>query len=197
MAKKIKTVQDLIESERWKKATKNKQFTEDEIDEIEKLFYHIQEKYSLGNSRVYDRMTDLAYYDCFNLIERFDYLTENSRKRTIETFLVRYGETEGKARWDEYIGKQRRANSFEHYQEKGWTREEYDRLVESRTITKENMIKKYGEEEGIRRWEEYRLKQSYSNTLEYFQEKYGEEEGLAKWQEYNKAKGNHRKKETE
>lgn len=57
-----------------------------------------------------------------------------------------------------------------------------------KAITKENMIKKYGEEEGLKKWEIYRYKQSYSNTLPYFIEKYGEEEGTKKYKSANRGR---------
>lgn len=51
-------------------------------------------------------------------------------------------------------------------------------------VTKETMIRKWGEEEGIKHWEHYCKLQSKTNTFEYKQEKYGwtKEE----FDEYNK-----------
>lgn len=41
------------------------------------------------------------------------------------------------------------------------------------SITKEKMIKKYGNEEGLRRWKNYCDKQAYTNGFQYKHEKYG------------------------
>lgn len=53
-------------------------------------------------------------------------------------------------------------------------------------MTKENMIKKYGEEEGLRKWKEYCRKQSETNTFEYKHQKYGMTR--AEFDAYNKSR---------
>jgi len=46
-------------------------------------------------------------------------------------------------------------------------------FVKSKSVTKENLQKKYGKELGNQKFQEYCEKQSYTNTLEYKQKKYG------------------------
>jgi hypothetical protein len=58
-----------------------------------------------------------------------------------------------------------------------------DDLAKSTAITKENMIKKYGEQDGQIRWDQYRQKQAISNSFEYKQQKYGWDR--QKFNEYN------------
>lgn len=87
--------------------------------------------------------------------------------------------------------------------------EDYEQDGKSKAVTKENLIKRYGEEEGLKRWESYCERQSKTNTFEYKKEKYGwtkeqfdeynasravtkenlikrhgKEEGLKKWDAY-------------
>lgn len=110
---------------------------------------------------------------------------------TKEKFINMYGEDEGKKRWDSYCKKQSETNTYEYKHEKyGWTKEQFDEYNKSRAITIENMIKRYGEEEGIKRFNEYVDKQRYTNTLEYFINTYGEEEGNKKWKNFNDARLN-------
>jgi hypothetical protein len=56
-----------------------------------------------------------------------------------------------------------------------------------RTITLENMIRKYGEIEGEIRWQSYKDKQAYTNSYEYKREKYGW--SFDEWDKYNKSRG--------
>ena len=53
-------------------------------------------------------------------------------------------------------------------------------------ITKDNMIKKYGEELGLEKWNSYCQKQSITNTFEYKREKYGMTK--EEFKEYNKSR---------
>lgn len=60
-----------------------------------------------------------------------------------------------------------------------WTKEKY-------AITKENLVRKWGEDIGTQKWENYCKKQSFSNTFEYKKEKYGWTK--EKFDEYNKSR---------
>jgi hypothetical protein len=48
-----------------------------------------------------------------------------------------------------------------------------EELAKTTAVTKENLIKKYGEIDGSARWEQYRDKQAKTNSFEYKHEKYG------------------------
>lgn len=57
---------------------------------------------------------------------------------------------------------------------------------ERQSLTKDSMIKKYGEEKGLEKWNSYCQKQSITNTFEYKKEKYGMTE--KEFKEYNKSR---------
>ncbi|MFN3301098.1 MAG: hypothetical protein ACK41Z_12990, partial [Sediminibacterium sp.] len=88
-------------------------------------------------------------------------LYRDKRKITLENLQKKYGEEEGKIRFDEYRRKQAESNSLEYkIKKKGWTKEQFDEYNKSRAVTLENLQKKYGEEEGKIRFDEYRRKQA-------------------------------------
>lgn len=108
---------------------------------------------------------------------------------TLVNLVAKYGEEEGKLRWNAYCDKQAESNKFDYKQKKyGWTKEQFDEYNSSRAQTLEKMIARHGETEGSRRWLEYCDKQAYTNTLRYFIEKYGYAAGLKKYKEVNKGK---------
>lgn len=108
---------------------------------------------------------------------------------TITGLINKYGEDEGRRRWESYRKKQAASNSFEYKKEKyGWTRKQYDDYNSSRAQTLEKMIVRYGEIVGAKKWLEYCERQAYTNTLSYFCEKYGDTDGMKKYKEVNKGK---------
>jgi very-short-patch-repair endonuclease len=112
---------------------------------------------------------------------------KSKRAITLSNLVKKYGELEGKIRYDQYREKQAYTNTFEYKQKMyGWTKEQFDEFNRSRAITVENLVKKYGEDEGVFRFKEYCDKQAYTNTLEYFVKKYGKEEGKSKFYTYKK-----------
>ena len=97
------------------------------------------------------------------------------RRVTKENMISRYGEVEGLAKWDDYLIRQSFTNSKEYHMEKfGKTEEEWDQYNKNRSMTKENMISRYGEVEGLAKWNEYTERQRYTNMKEYYVEKFGE-----------------------
>ena len=95
---------------------------------------------------------------------------------TLEHMIEKYGEVEGKKKWDEYCYKQTISNQYEYKKEKyGWTPEQYEEYNKSRAVTLENLIKRHGEKKGKKMWEEYCKKQSETKSWNYMVEKYGEE----------------------
>lgn len=59
-------------------------------------------------------------------------------------------------------------------------------LAKKTAVTKENLIRKYGDVEGLKRWKTYKEKQSSTNSFEYKQEKYGW--NREQFNEYNKSR---------
>ena len=97
------------------------------------------------------------------------------RRVTKENMISKYGETEGLVKWKEYLAKQSYTNSKEYHIEKfGKTEEEWIQYNKNRSVTKENMISRYGETKGLVKWEEYIERQRYTNSKEYYIEKFGE-----------------------
>ncbi|MFN3301014.1 MAG: hypothetical protein ACK41Z_12560, partial [Sediminibacterium sp.] len=84
-----------------------------------------------------------------------------SRAVTLENLQKKYGEEEGKIRFDEYRRKQAESNKLPYFiqkygEEEGLLR--YLNLNKSKAVTLENLQKKYGEEEGLLRYKEFRDK---------------------------------------
>lgn len=105
---------------------------------------------------------------------------KEARKVTERNLIRKYGEEEGKRRFNEYREKQAYSNSQEY---KNMTDEEFKAYNLSRAVTLEKCIERHGQEKGISIFEGYKEKQAYSNTLEYNIEKYGLDEGTKR---YNK-----------
>ena len=95
---------------------------------------------------------------------------------TLENLIRKYGEEVGKQKWDQYCKKQAETNTFQYKQEKyGWTKEQFDEYNASRAVTKENLIKRWGEEEGIKKWNNYVESQILTKSKSYVIDKYGED----------------------
>jgi hypothetical protein len=109
---------------------------------------------------------------------------------TLEVMIKRYGEDEGKKRFESYRSKQAYSNTFEYKKEKhGWTKEEFDEFNSSRAVTLENLTKKHGSVEGKKRYEKYKKRQAYTNSLDYFIEKLGYDNGKKEYERINSEKG--------
>ena len=145
--------------------------------------------------------------------EDYTILKHKSKEKhavTLENLIRKWGEGLGKQKWEHYCKKQAETNTFEYKQEKyGWTKEQFDEYNASRAVTKENLIKRWGEEEGIKKWNNYvdrqiqtkskdyvidkygndywiELCKKKTNNLENFISRWGEEEGTKKFEEYHK-----------
>ena len=95
---------------------------------------------------------------------------------TKESLIRKWGEELGKKKWLEYCNKQAKTNTFEYKKEKfGWSYDDFKEFNKSRAVTKENLIKKYGEQKGIEIFNDYCKKQQITKSFEYMKEKYGEE----------------------
>lgn len=110
---------------------------------------------------------------------------ENNKKNTKNNFIKRYGELEGNVRWESYCNKHRDKNTFEFKNKKfGWTKKQFEEYNKSRSVTLENLVKKYGEVIGRDKWEKYCNRQSYTKSYEYVVSKYGKDE----WKKLCKSK---------
>jgi hypothetical protein len=108
---------------------------------------------------------------------------------TLNNLVKKYGQEEGKTRWERYCGRQSNSNTYEYKKEKyGWSKEEFDEYNSSRAQTLQKMIARHGEEVGAAKWENYCLRQAYTNTKTYFIEKYGQDVGTFLYLAVNKKK---------
>jgi len=105
-------------------------------------------------------------------------------KATLERMSILYG-TNGIGKWENYREIQKHTNSKEY---KNMSTEEFNTYNKSRSVTKDNLIKRHGLKIGTYKWENYCKRQGYTNTLEYFIEKYGIKDGTEKYNSVNKSK---------
>ena len=106
------------------------------------------------------------------------------------SFILRYGEIEGRQRWDLYRQKLHHKGTLDGFLSRGKTEQDWREFNSSRAVTLENLIKKYGQDEGQNKFEHYRkLQQKVGKTLEWYISSYGETEGTVRYLEVNKTKG--------
>jgi hypothetical protein len=146
----------------------------------------------MNKSRVFNVMSKITQF-AFDVPESEVKNFTSKTSITLDNFIKKYGEEEGKIRWKKYCVLQAESNKFEYKKEKhGWDEARFKEFNRSRAVTLKNMIKKYGEEEGKKAFDEYVKKQKVNGkTLEWFIEKLGEEEGRIRYKKIsiNKAKG--------
>jgi hypothetical protein len=109
---------------------------------------------------------------------------------SLENFIKKYGDEIGLERWESYKAKQAYSNTFEYKHKRyGWSREKFDAYNKSRSVTKDNLIKKNGKDIGLIKWNSYVERQKYAGcALDYFIEKYGEVKGLETFNKLNESK---------
>lgn len=158
-------------------------------------------------SRIFNTNNEVTCY-AFNIPKEIAEQSNSKYAWTEAKAIQKYGEVEGKKKWEEYIKKQAYTNTFEYKQKKyGWSIEEFNKYNKSRAVTLKNLINRHGEEIGRRIWENYCERQSLTKswnwmvnqygeekakeinkqkslTLENFIKKYGEIEGEERWEAY-------------
>ena len=104
---------------------------------------------------------------------------------TEQSMIRKWSETIGKQKWIEYKVKQAETNTYEYKKLKyNISKEEYNNYNKSRSVTLNNLIKKYGDEVGTKKYQEYINKQKLTKSWDYMVIKYGER----KAQQINKSK---------
>lgn len=95
---------------------------------------------------------------------------------SLESFIRRHGEEQGRIKYEVYRNRQAYTCSKEYMMnEKGMTEQEWNEYNANRACTKSNFIKRYGNELGLKKWNDYCELESYAGCkLEYFIEKFGE-----------------------
>jgi len=118
--------------------------------------------------------------EAIKTIQELKYRTSGS----LISYQKRYGEVEGKLRYDEFCAKS--ANTKEKYKEKygdNWEEKWNDYLKTKDSMSLEFHIKKYGKDLGLKKYQE-RLN-SVEQSLDKMIERYGEVEGTKKFNEMN------------
>ena len=102
---------------------------------------------------------------------------------SLESFIRRHGEEQGKLKYEEYRQRQAYTCSKEYMiNEKGMTEDDWKNYNLSRACTKENFIKRYGKDLGELKWKQYCDNEAYAGcALEYFVDHYGKDIGRAKY----------------
>ena len=138
-----------------------------------------------NKSRVFNQMNKFTKY-AFGISDiDYKYQKDLYVLTTEKSLIRKYGEIEGKKRWELYREKQAYTNSLEYKREKyGWNEEDYINYNKSRSVTLKNLISRHGEVKGKKKWKSYINKQKKTKSKEYFVEKYSEEE----WNELCKSK---------
>lgn len=104
---------------------------------------------------------------------------------SIKSFIRRYGEEDGTKKFEQYKKRQAYTCSKEYMAEtRGWTEQQWNEFNQSRAVTKDNFIRRYGKEDGENKWNEYCAYEAYAgNSLTYFIDVYGEKLGKLKYKE--------------
>jgi len=157
----------------WKEATKQnlEGFIKRWGDEEGKRRYEIFREKSLSAIKKIDRKTvknqrNIKYWVNLGYTKEESILKVKELQNTssLDSFISRYGEDEGKRKYIE--------------------------VNKLKSITINNMIRLYGENEGKRKYDEYIIKLKYAKTIEYFIKKYGTVEGAKIYKDIQKKKIN-------
>lgn len=119
------------------------------------------------------------------------------KSHTLENFMKKYGEEQGKIKFNERKENMRKCKKIEYFINKYGEKEGTDRFNKMRAekgVTLEKYIMKYGDNVGKLKYEKFRENHKKSKSLNYFITLYGEEKGMKKWFEKNdKISKSHRK----
>lgn len=140
------------------------------FDEKYDYSYILKNMYKRSFKKIITHQIFSSWIEIENILKKVENL---SRGITKEKMILLYGDEIGVYKWDSYRQKQSIKNTFEYKSKKyGITEEEFKNFNLRRAITKENLIKKYGETSGIEKWNSYCEKQRYTNTKDYLKERY-------------------------
>ncbi len=145
-------------------------------------------------THLYGHFTTIQEYcQKFNLLPA-DLLSEKTKKlsntASLQSWIRRYGQQEGRRKFNEYKQRQAYTNSFQYKKEKyGWTKQQFDEYNKNRAVTLELCIKRHGIQQGTRIYQQYCNRQAYAgNKLQYFIQKYGKVEGQKIYEQIIKQK---------
>jgi hypothetical protein len=135
-------------------------------DKIKKVRYTSSKEFLMGKYNDEELVNDLLKNRCPNNIDILKkkypeewenklniYMLHYKKANSIDGYIDKYGEEEGRKKWNERIEKRRFYNSIDGY------------------------IDKYGEEEGRKKWNDKSKKLSYRQSKQYYIDTYGKELG--------------------
>lgn len=113
----------------------------------------------------------------FNISDDDYQIARNNYAMTLNHMISKYGEEEGRKKWNNYCARQAETNSFE-YKNKiyGWSEQQFKEYNVSRAVTLQNLIKRHGEEEGRKKWDNYCARQAETKSWDYMVKRFGEEQ---------------------
>lgn len=168
----------------------NLQLTTKQKNQVKECFLLYENKFS-SKSKLCEYLKKFIKNDLKFWKQRLNRLLKiNLKGVTKKKFLLLHGKEEAIKKWKTYTNKQAFVNSYEYKKQKyGWTEDQFNEYNKSRSVTIENMIKKYGEKIGTENYKKYVEKQKYCGiSLEYFIQKYGDISGTKKYYEICKSK---------
>ena len=164
----------------------------------QKFYLSVCQECLIGEYPEYKKMNKSRVFNVMSKITQFAFqVPESDVKKftkktsvTLNNLTKKYGEDKGRQRWSKYCELQALTNKFEYKKEKyGWDETKFKEFNQSRAVTLNNMIKRYGEEKGNKAFEEYVKKQKVNGkTLEWFIEKHGSQKGTEIFKEMLRGK---------
>lgn len=136
----------------------------------------IESKYKINNiNRIFNVMAEPTKF-AFSIPDEVYKKARTKYALTKNKMIEKHGEALGIKKWEDYCNRQAETNSFEYKNRVyGMTKKEFDEFNKSRAVTKNNLIKKYGEKKGIEMWNSYLEKQRITKSWDYMVSNYGEE----------------------
>lgn len=110
------------------------------------------------------------------------------KSHTLENYIKKYGEEEGKNKFENRKENIKKSKNVEYYIKKFGEikgKNIFRNIQKSKGITLEKYIKKYGKEEGKIKYDKYREEHKKSKSLNHFILLYGEKNGIKKWFDKN------------
>lgn len=137
---------------------------------LKKIFNEVEFKNHTKLFNTFNKYTIYAFK--FNEIE-----TQEIKSKigvTLINMIAKYGEKEGSQKFNNYCKKQSLTNTFEYKKEKyGWDEKQFKKFNQSRSVTLENLINKYGEIKGAEKYKIYVDKQILTKSNEFMINKFG------------------------
>jgi very-short-patch-repair endonuclease len=128
----------------------------------------------------YENKNKKRIFQTWNYLTEYIYNADKSkveshRKKnnsvTYDNMVIKYGKELGEKKWEQYRQRQSETNTFEYKKTKyDMSEQEFRQYNQSRAVTLDNMIKRYGCILGHEKWNKYVERQKYTKSKEYYTE---------------------------